>query len=64
MVKKKKSEGEKEEKKGRVKVGKLDDGKEFKDLTASEQKRVMAGAGNVRRPRTGADPEEEEDVGV
>ncbi len=46
MVTKKKSTGEKEEKKGRVKVGKLKLNREtVTDLTGGEQKKIKGGAG-------------------
>lgn len=64
MNAKSKQTSEQEGQKGRVKVDKLDAGKDTNDLTAGEQKRIVGGAGNVRRPRTGGDPEEEEDVQV
>ena len=48
MVTKKKSKGEKEAKKGRVKVGKLKLNKEtVKDLTPSKTKQVGGGLGGV-----------------
>lgn len=48
MVEKKKSIGEKEEKKGRVQVGKLKLNKEtVKDLPGSEAGRIRGGAGKI-----------------
>ena len=56
MVTKKQGTGEKETKRGKVTVGKLEVHKEtVKDLTGSEQKQIKGGAGVLKRK---ADPDE------